>query len=138
MLLIGLTGSIATGKSTVSKLLESASLPLVDADLIARQILEPGTPSYRTVTAAFPDCVDPGSKEIDRSRLGTLIFSDPNHRKKLNGLTHPWIKIEMFVQVLRHYLRFESVCVLDAPLLFEVGLNRWVHKTIVVYWYAWK
>ncbi len=136
MLLIGLTGSIATGKSTVSKLLESASIPIVDADLIARQIVEPGTPSYHSVITVFPDCVHPTTHEIDRHRLGALIFSNPQLRTKLNGLTHPWIKIEMFVQVLRHFLQGETVCVLDAPLLLEVGLDKLVHKTIVVYWYV--
>ena len=132
MFLIGLTGSIATGKSTVSTLFQSHHFPLIDADLIARQVVEINTPGYFQLKNTFPECVLQ-DKTIDRTQLANLIFSHPNLRRKLNQILHPLIKMEMFKQVVYCYIKGESICILDAPLLFEVQLHKWIHESVVVY-----
>lgn len=143
MLIIGLTGSIATGKSTVSKLLGSPpySLPIVDADKIARQVVEPGTAGYTAVVKAFgpttPDILEPPSLEnggelgpggkgrpLNRHALGRRVFDKGTEadRKLLNSILHPRIGREMFKQIILAYLRGSWAVVLDIPLLFE---SRW-------------
>ncbi|KAJ3045696.1 hypothetical protein HDV00_007822 [Rhizophlyctis rosea] len=133
MLLIGLTGSIATGKSTVSNAFSSLHLPIVDADVIARKVVEPGKPAYNTVVAEFGPGILTPTGTIDRPKLGSIVFQDPEARKKLNAATHPHIRREMLMAVLRHFLRRERACVLDTPLLFEAKLHKFVHKKVVVY-----
>ncbi|KAJ3293465.1 hypothetical protein HK104_004436 [Borealophlyctis nickersoniae] len=133
MKLIGLTGGIATGKSTVSSYLASQGIPVVDADLVARDVVRPGQPAHRAIVKAFGPTVLTPTGEIDRPKLGELVFADSAKRKQLNAATHPFIRAEMFMAVLRAFLRGEKACVLDAPLLFEAGLHKWVHSVIVVY-----
>ncbi|KAI5459850.1 dephospho-CoA kinase-domain-containing protein [Mariannaea sp. PMI_226] len=154
MLLIGLTGSIATGKSTVSSLLASPpqNLPIVDADVIARQVVEPGTKGYNAIVKYFgpttPDLLVEESeampkdgptgkgRPLNRPALGRRVFGDSEERKKdrqvLNGIVHPAVRWEMFKMVLGCYLRGHWAVVLDIPLLFESGLDRFCGVTVVV------
>lgn len=150
MLLIGLTGSIATGKSTVSSLLSAPpySLPIIDADVLARKVVEPGTRGYKAIVEHFgpttPDLLlPPGEGEaqhlgrpLNRPALGRRVFGDSEERKKdravLNGIVHPAVRAEMFRAVLRHYLRGHWAVVLDIPLLFESGLDRFCGTVVVV------
>ncbi|KAJ3242019.1 hypothetical protein HDU81_008891 [Chytriomyces hyalinus] len=137
MRILGLTGGIATGKSTVSNILRAEKFPIVDADLIAREVVEPGTPGYRQIVSAFgttvlQDETNPNSP-IDRAKLGTRVFSDPDARAKVNAATHPYIRLEMLRQLLWHFLTGCSAVILDTPLLFEAHISRWVHLIIVVY-----
>ncbi|KAH6890522.1 dephospho-CoA kinase-domain-containing protein [Thelonectria olida] len=154
MLLIGLTGSIATGKSTVSSLLASPphNLPIVDADIIARQVVEPGTNGYNAIVKHFgpttPDLlVDPSDampengpsgkgRPLNRPALGRRVFGDSEERKKdrqvLNGIVHPAVRWEMFKSVVGCYLRGHWAVVLDIPLLFESGLDRFCGVAVVV------
>ncbi|KAK3331955.1 dephospho-CoA kinase-domain-containing protein [Cercophora scortea] len=154
MLLIGLTGSIATGKSTVSSLLSAPpySLPIIDADLLARKVVEPGTPGYRAIVAYFgpstPDLLVPISptmpengpdgkgRPLNRPALGRRVFGDdPQVRKdraKLNSIVHPAVRWAMFTSALRAYVRGERAVVLDVPLLFESGLDRFCGMVLVV------
>lgn len=154
MLLIGLTGSIATGKSTVSSLLSSPphSLPLIDADLLARQVVEPGTSGYSAIVSHFssttPDLLVPVSESmpedgpngkgrpLNRPALGRRVFGDSDERKKdrgvLNGIVHPAVRWAMFRSVLWHYLSGHWAVVLDVPLLFESNLDRFCGTTLVV------
>lgn len=134
MLLLGLTGSIATGKSTVSKLIASHGIPIIDADKIAHDVVQPGRPGFYAVAQAFPSAVSASTGGLDRGLLGGIIFKDGAARRKLNGILHPLIQAEMLRQVLVCFLSLTPVAVMDAPLLFEVKLHRVVHKTIVVYW----
>lgn len=136
MLILGLTGGIATGKSTVSKRLASAhNLPIVDADLIARQVVEPGTPAYAQIVAHFsaqvPDLVLP-SGALNRPALGRAVFGNEPNRLFLNGVVHPAVRREMLRQVVVAFLRGCDVVVLDVPLLFESNLARFCSTTVVV------
>ncbi|KAH6984864.1 dephospho-CoA kinase [Ilyonectria sp. MPI-CAGE-AT-0026] len=154
MLLIGLTGSIATGKSTVSSMLASGpyNLPIVDADVIARQVVEPGTKGYNAIVRYFgpttPDLLVEASESmpetgpngkgrpLNRPALGRRIFGDSEERKKdrqvLNGIVHPAVRWEMFRMVVGCYLRGHWAVVLDIPLLFESGLDRFCGVSVVV------
>jgi len=141
MLLIGLTGSIATGKSTVSRLLTSPpySLPLIDADLLARQVVAPNTPGYNAILRYFlpttPDLLLP-DKSLNRPVLGRRVFGDDAQRGKdravLNGIIHPLVRKEMAKMVFGNWLRGEWACVLDIPLLFESKLDLFCGAVLVV------
>jgi dephospho-CoA kinase len=136
MLVVGLTGGIACGKSTVSTLLSQYNVPVVDADTIAREVVQPGRRAHRQIVAAFggvvPGLVDPTTQELDRAALGKAVFGDPHQLRKLNRIVHPAVKREIAWQVLRAYLRFEPMVVLDVPLLFESGLNLVCGATVSV------
>jgi len=146
MLLLGLTGSIATGKSTVSTLLSKPpySLPIIDADLIARQVVEPGTSAYTAIVSYFssstPDLLLPptpkGLQPLNRPALGRRVFgSGPDKerdRKALNGIVHPAVRREMYKQMVYAYLRGNWAVVLDVPLLFESGWERYCGTIMVV------
>lgn len=144
MLIIGLTGSISTGKSTVaSLLLSSAWSPFIfhiDADQIARQVVEPGKPAFREIVDYFgPDILKQQDGTIDREKLGGLIFGDAGKRRKLNGFTHGRILREMVRLTLVALLCGNRVCLWDVPLLIEGGMQKWLPVTIVVFWWVvWK
>jgi dephospho-CoA kinase len=133
MKLVGLTGSIGTGKSTVSKQLSATNFPIIDADLIAHQQAQKGTATFYETVAHFPDSLS-ATNEIDRAKLGAIIFTDPVKRSKLNSITHFWILHEMIAQVLYHFIFYAPVCILDIPLLFEAGLDSYIPLIILVYW----
>ncbi|ATY67376.1 dephospho-CoA kinase, putative [Cordyceps militaris CM01] len=154
MLLLGLTGSIATGKSTVSSLLSSPphKLPIIDADVLARQVVEPGTPGYAAIIAHFaattPDLlVEPSAsmpvsgpsgrgRPLNRPALGKRVFGETEalrrDRAVLNGIVHPAVRRALLAAVLRCYARGHWAVVLDVPLLFEGGLDRFCGVTAVV------
>lgn len=131
---VGLTGGIATGKSTVSTLLKSRGIPVVDADVIARQVVEPGTPALAQIEAHFGPQVIQGDGSLDRKQLGSIIFNDAAQRAKLNAIVHPAVRKAMWWEVVRHWFRGEKVCVMDVPLLIEGPLHKMVGKVVVVYW----
>lgn len=126
MLVVGLTGGIATGKSTVSKELKKHGWPIVDADLIAREVVEPNTRGYQQIIEAFgdvPDLVNP-DKSLNRGALGQAVFGNKDRLRVLNGIVHPAVKKEIVKQLLQAYVSFHRVVVLDVPLLYELGLHR--------------
>ncbi|KAI9313128.1 dephospho-CoA kinase [Dichotomocladium elegans] len=133
MKLVGLTGGIASGKSTVSRLLHEQGIPIIDADKIARLVVEPGQPANKLIRKHFgPDVFLPDGN-LDRPKLGQVIFSDPAKRRLLNQCTHPAVRKEMLKQAFFHWLRGADVVVLDVPLLFEAGMDKIVGTTVVVY-----
>ena len=141
MLLVGLTGGIATGKSTVSTLLrqEPYSFPIIDADVLARQAVEPGTHAFDAILRTFGQDLalrDESGKitGLDRTALGKRVFSgDEAARKKLNGIVHPAVRSLMAKAVIWEWLvRGSRVVILDIPLLFESGLDRFVGLSVVV------
>ena len=148
MLLLGLTGSIATGKSTVSAILSQPpySLPIIDADLLARKVVEPGTSGYRKIISHFssttPDLLLPspgnGSTEppLNRAALGRRVFGDSEDKKKdravLNGIVHPAVRRAIYKQLMSSYVRGCWAVVLDVPLLFESGLDVLCGTMLVV------
>ncbi|KAJ3546231.1 hypothetical protein NMY22_g2133 [Coprinellus aureogranulatus] len=133
MLVVGLTGGIATGKSTVSALLKAKGLPIVDADVIARQVVEPGTPALAKIKAHFGDQVIQEDGTLDRKKLGSIIFNDAAQRAKLNSIVHPAVRSAMFWEVVRYWFRGEKICIMDVPLLIEGPIHKVVGKIVVVY-----
>lgn len=121
-LVIGLTGGMGTGKSTVAQILQGLGLVVIDADQIGHQLLLPGTAVYEEVKRAFgPGILGPDG-QIDRQALGKIVFADPAKRRRLNALTHPAIiaRIKAEVQALK--AEGKDV-VVEVPLLYEAGLE---------------
>ena len=116
--IIGLTGGIATGKSTVSKLLLDNGYIVIDADIIARKVVEIGQPAYMEIVDYFGKEVLKEDNSINRKSLGKLIFSNEEMKNKLNSITHPFIFNEM-VGELNKKCRDNKIIFLDIPLLFE-------------------
>ncbi|CAE6459746.1 unnamed protein product [Rhizoctonia solani] len=134
MLIVGLTGGIASGKSTVSSLLTAHGIPVIDADIIARQVVESGTPGHAAICTTFgTGILKEGSQDIDRKKLGDIVFNDERKRKQLNAIVHPAVRKAMFWSVIRCWIRGERVCVLDVPLLIETGMWKQVGKVVLVY-----
>ncbi|KAJ6607921.1 dephospho-CoA kinase-domain-containing protein [Mycena sp. CBHHK59/15] len=134
MLVVGLTGGIATGKSSVSNLLKAKHIPIVDADVLARQVVEPGTPALKKIVASFGSDVLQDDGSLDRKKLGSIIFNDESKRRKLNSIVHPAVRRAMLWNVIKHWLSGRKYCIVDVPLLIEGGLWKWVGKVVVVYW----
>jgi dephospho-CoA kinase len=132
-LVIGLTGGIASGKSTVSNMLKEMAITIIDADVEARLAVEKGEPAYQKIIAEFGDDILLPCGDIDRQKLGSLIFHNAEKRQLLNGIVHPEVRKRMNDQVEAARVRGEQVIVLDIPLLFESKLTHMVEKTILVY-----
>lgn len=130
--IIGLTGSIASGKSTVSAILRDKGYPIVDADKIARQVVEAGTPVIQKIEERFGRGVIHEDRTLNRERLGALIFGDAEKRNQLNQLIHPAIRAEMLRQRDMHLQAGNQTVIMDIPLLFESQLQSYVEKIIVV------
>lgn len=134
MAVIGLTGGIASGKSSVAKLLSAEGAEVIDADLLARQAVQPGRAAYTAVVSAFGPKVVGADGQLDRQRLGALVFADEVRRKQLEGLIHPYVREETEKQraeIARR--RPEALIVLDVPLLFESEMDRGLAEIVVVY-----
>lgn len=131
---IGLTGGIATGKSTVSRMLASRGAAVIDADAIAREIMEPGHPVLAAVSERFGQGVLHPDGTLDRKKLGDIVFSHPEERKALEALTHPAIRSEMKRRLdeLEEADPYRLV-VADIPLLYESGLDPLYEEIMVVY-----
>ena len=123
MILIGLTGGIASGKSTVAALLVTKGARVIDADLIAREVLAPTGPAFDAVVERFGREVLTDSGTIDRSRLAASVFGDPAARRELEAITHPEIYREI-VRMIEESRDGEDVVVLDAALLVETMGDR--------------
>ena len=133
---IGLTGGIATGKSTVSKQLAARGIPVIDADVLAREVVSPGTSALKKIISTFGPDILKEDGTLDRAKLGEIVFRDEERRRKLNAIVHPAVRWGMALGILKCWLRGERVCVLDVPLLIESKIHRWVGKVVVVYWCA--
>ncbi|ANU25711.1 dephospho-CoA kinase [Planococcus versutus] len=131
-MIIGLTGSIASGKSTVSKMLKSAGYPVIDADLVARLVVEPGSATLAKIIQAFGKEVISENGTMNRAKVGEIIFNDPAKRKILNDIIHPAIRQEMLKQRQEFLLQGHETIIMDIPLLFESRLQRLVDKILVV------
>ncbi|WP_318247667.1 dephospho-CoA kinase [Solibacillus merdavium] len=131
-MIIGLTGSIASGKSTVAKMIQSYNLPIVDADQVARQVVEPGSPTLLKIAEVFGQDVISEDGTMDRAKVGSLIFHDESKRQQLNAIIHPAIREEMIRQRDEFISYGEKNVFMDIPLLFESKLEHFVEKIIVV------
>jgi dephospho-CoA kinase len=132
-LVIGLTGGIASGKSTVSNMLKEMNITVIDADVEARLAVEKGEPAYEKIIEVFGHDILLANKDIDRQKLGSIIFHDSEKRQLLNGIVHPEVRNRMNLQIEAAKKREEKVIVLDIPLLFESKLTHMVEKTVLVF-----
>ncbi|MEC0180734.1 dephospho-CoA kinase [Paenibacillus peoriae] len=131
---IGLTGGIATGKSTVSALLVAKGALLIDADAIAREVMLPGHPVLAAVIQHFGRAVMNSDGTLHRKKLGEIVFSDPAQRQALNNITHPAIREEMRLRMVAYEREQPDKLVLaDIPLLYESGLESLYEEIMVVY-----
>lgn len=131
---IGLTGGIATGKSTVSRMLASLGAAIIDADVIAREIMEPGHPVLARVVEHFGQAVLNPDGTLNRKELGAIVFADVKQRQVLNDLTHPVIRSEITARM--RALEAEDphrLVVCDIPLLYESGQEGLYEQIMVVY-----
>ncbi|WP_088013422.1 dephospho-CoA kinase [Gottfriedia acidiceleris] len=130
--IFGLTGSIASGKSTVSNFLKELNVPIVDADVIAKKVVEIGQPAYKKIIEAFGSEILLNSGEINRPLLGSIIFNNKEKRLQLNEIVHPEVRREMKQQADRYIKQGEPLVILDIPLLYEGNSIELVEKVIVV------
>lgn len=130
-MLLGLTGGIASGKSTVSAILKELGAVIIDADKIAHQSMECGTRAYEMIVETFGHYIQNGDASINRRRLAEIVFNDQKKRKELDSITHPIIISE--IKNMVNFFADNKAIVIDAPLLFEVGLDDLVDCVWVVY-----
>jgi dephospho-CoA kinase len=133
-ILLGVTGGIATGKSTVSKMLRELGSPLIDFDVLAREVVEPGKPAYEQIKAFFGEQVLAEDGTLDRKKLSDIVFRDMEKRKKLEGFTHPQIGAE-FLKLVMEITASDPNAIIQVavPLLIEVNLTHLFHKILLVY-----
>ncbi len=130
---IGLTGGIASGKSLVSSYLKGKGYPVVDADIIAKRVVEPASPALDQIKAVFGQGMIDESGQLDRKKLGSVIFSDQTKREQLNKIVHPFVRSEMKREADEYEQKGHKVIFLDIPLLIENKLEYLVDQTWVVY-----
>ncbi|NWH71972.1 DCAKD protein, partial [Piaya cayana] len=134
MFLVGLSGGIASGKSTVVAVLQELGCAVIDADVIAREVVQPHSKAHRHIVRCFGTEILSESGEINREALGNIIFSQPEKRQLLNRITHPEIQKEMLKQILKYFLLGYRYVILDIPLLFETNrLTKFMKYTVLVY-----
>ncbi len=130
--IIGLTGGIASGKSTVAKILRELGAPIVDADQVARDVVEPGTPALEEIVARFgPEVVDADGR-LERKRLGDIVFADDDARAALNAIIHPRIAAASQQRIAALAAAGEPIVVYEAALIVENKLTSWMEALIVV------
>lgn len=132
-MILGLTGGIATGKSTVTGMLRERGIPVIDADQIAREVVEPGKPAYDAIVRHFGRDILLEDGQIDRKKLGEIVFSDESERQKLNAIVHPEVRRVMREEAETAEKNGASIVFMDIPLLFESKLQYMVEKIVVVY-----
>ena len=132
MKVIGLTGGVGSGKSTVAEMLRELGATVIDADQAAHEVYAPGTPGFEAVVAEFgPDFVRDGA--IDRQKLGALVFDDEAARRRLNAIVHPLVREWMAARTAEAVERGDEIVIQDVPLLFENGLEDLFSSVLLVY-----
>lgn len=132
--IIGLTGGIASGKSTVSTMLNEKGYTIIDADLAARMVVEVGQPAYLAIVEEFGDSIlHENDSSINREKLGQIIFNSEVKRKKLNSIVHPAVRGMMLQHKDEAIAAGKHTIFLDIPLLFESDLTWMVERTLLVY-----
>jgi len=132
-LLVGLTGGIATGKSTVSAILRRLGSEIIDADHLARDVVEPGQPAWTEIVAEFGQDVVTAGGALDRKKLGAIVFANPERRRRLEAITHPAIR-ERFLARLDELAErgFTGIVVFDAAVMIESGNYKNMDRLVVV------
>jgi dephospho-CoA kinase len=134
MLKVGLTGGIGCGKSTVAAMMRELGCRVIDADLIARKLAEPGQPAYKEIVTAFGPEILLADAHLDRARLAHLVFADASNLSKLNKILHPRVFAEqetLLVEIAR--TEPQAVAVVEAALLIEAGYHQSLDRLIVVW-----
>ncbi|MDQ0157260.1 dephospho-CoA kinase [Robertmurraya andreesenii] len=132
-LIVGLTGGIASGKSTVANLIRSKGYTIIDADVEARLAVERGEPAYNEIVAFFGKEILLDDQQINRAKLGEIIFNDEEKRQKLNSIVHPDVRRRMLNKREEAIHKGEKLIIMDIPLLFESKLTGMVEKVLLVY-----
>jgi len=126
---LGLTGGIGSGKSAVSAIFEELGIQVVDADIVAREVVEPGSVGFTKITAHFGDEILTSYGTLDRAKLRAIIFADESQKQWLNNLLHPLIRESMLKQLKQ---ATSNYVILVAPLLFENGLEKYCNHTLLI------
>ena len=132
MKLIGLTGGIASGKSTVAKILKRLGAAVVDADALAREVVEPGHGAWKDIVEAFGAEVLQPDRTLDRQKLRATIFNNPAARKKLEAIIHPRVRALAEERIRQHAAAGYEIVVYEVPLLFEGNLQEWLRPVVLV------
>ena len=132
-LLVGLTGGIATGKSTVAEVFRRLGSVIIDADALAREVVVPGAPAYDDIVAAFGGGILRPDGTLDRQKLGAIVFAVPDAKKRLETITHPRIR-ERFAEALAELEArdFAGIVIFDAPVMIESGNYTAMDRLVVV------
>ena len=131
MLVVGLTGGIGSGKSTVARMLEERGAVVIDADDLARKAVEPGSHGYAQVLRRFGPPVVSLSGDLDRERLATIVFSDPEARRDLEAIIHPEVA-RLFLDAAEPYRATDRIVVYAVPLLVESGLQGMFDAVVAI------
>ncbi|MBK8575692.1 MAG: dephospho-CoA kinase [Elusimicrobia bacterium] len=129
-LVVGLTGGIGSGKSTVAAWLKKRGVPVLDADAVVHRALQVGGRGYKATFKLFGPSVRRKDGSLDRAVMASLVFERPSLRKKLEGILHPIVEREFRRRISAHR---RGLLVLEVPLLFETGMDRWVDRTVLVW-----
>ena len=132
MKLVGLTGGIASGKSTVARILENLGAAITNADVLAREVVEPDQDAWKEIVASFGADTLQADRTLDRTKLRTIIFNDPEARKKLEAIIHPRVRALAEQRIREHAAAGYAVIVYEVPLLFEGNLHEWLRPVILV------
>ncbi|XP_026333447.1 dephospho-CoA kinase domain-containing protein [Hyposmocoma kahamanoa] len=133
MFIVGLTGGLATGKSTVLSIFRENGVAVIDADEVARKVLEPGTQAWKELKEYFGDVVLHDDGKVNRVTLGEIVFDSIEKRRKLNAITHPRIQSAMMKMAISYFFSGHRYIVMEVPLLFETGkMLNFMHKIITV------
>jgi dephospho-CoA kinase len=133
MLLVGLTGGVATGKSTVARMFQQCGAAIIDADALARDVVQPGKPAWRDIVGRYGGGVLQPDRTLNRHALAEVVFGHPRELAALNAIVHPRVAKEQR-RLVREIARKdpESLVVYDVPLLFEAGVDARVDRILVV------
>ncbi|MEK2533982.1 dephospho-CoA kinase [Tetragenococcus halophilus] len=130
--ILGITGSIATGKSTVVNIFKQYGFPVVDADIIAREVVEPNTAGLKKIVETFGSSVLCSDGSLNRKQLGQMIFNDAKKRQALNALLAPFLQ-EAIIEQIKRASAAASLVIADIPLLYEAGYDKYMDQVAVVY-----
>lgn len=131
-LIVGLTGGIATGKSTVANFFKEEDIPVIETDVIARNVMQKGSDVYQAVVDYFGEEILLSNQDINRKALGQMIFSDTEKRQFLNDTVHPAVQKVMLREIEKYQLEGKKLIIADVPLLFEAGFDRDVDIILIV------